>query len=192
MKEAPKFNAPGRQGRASALCVQARNWLPWQSVKGRSKGCLKTMAFRSKDGKQHLSFLALELGDRGNNSYYIDRESFEFYLFAPDQTGCSWKADVPSGFLCDTNLIKIVAPETPESTKLRKKQIPGRKSGATQRVLTQGPCHSGMHGLQRKNNGKREMVFSPSMPWMGCTKTLKTHFPPHIFFNVILSHNTST
>lgn len=133
MKEAPKFNAPGRQGRASALCVQARNWLPWQSVKVRSKGCLKTMAFRSKDGKQHLSFLALELGDRGNNSYYIDRESFEFYIFAPDQTGCSWKADVPSGFLCDTNLIKIVAPETPESTKLRKKQIPGRKSGATQK-----------------------------------------------------------
>lgn len=72
--------------RESALCMQARNWLPWQSVKVRSKGRLKTMAFRNQDGKQHLSFLALELGDRGNNSCYIDRQSFEFSLLPP----CTW------------------------------------------------------------------------------------------------------
>jgi len=60
--------------------MQGRNCLPRQSARVRSKGCLKTLAFRSKDGKQHLSFLALELGDRGNNSHCVDRELFEFPL----------------------------------------------------------------------------------------------------------------
>lgn len=48
-----------------------------------------------------------------------------------------------------------------------------------------------MRGLQRKNKGRREIVFSPNMLWMGCTKTLKTHFQPHLFFIIILSHYTS-
>lgn len=86
VNEALKFNDPSRQGRVSALCMQARNWLPWQSVQVRSKGFLKTMAFRSKNGKQHLSFLALELGDRRNSSYCIDRELFEFSLLPL----CTW------------------------------------------------------------------------------------------------------
>lgn len=60
--------------------MQAGNPLPWQSVEVRSKGCLKTLAFRSKDGKQHLSFLALELRDRGNNSYCMDGALFESSL----------------------------------------------------------------------------------------------------------------
>lgn len=60
--------------------MQARSPLPWQSVEGRSKGCLKSRAFRREDGKQHLFLLVLELGDRGNNSYCMDRALFEFSL----------------------------------------------------------------------------------------------------------------
>lgn len=159
--------------------MQARNWLPWQSVEVRSKGRLKTMAFRSQDGKQHLSFLALELGDRRNNSCSIDRESFEFSLLPL----CTWSNRQrlkgwcairlpvwynPHKNCCNWNIWKHKVWKKTDSRK--------GKWGNTKRVLTQGPCHSGMRGLQRKNKGRREIVFSANMLWMGCTKTLKTHF----------------
>lgn len=40
----------------------------------------KSGFFRSEDGKQHLFLLVLELGDRRNNSYCMDRALFDFSL----------------------------------------------------------------------------------------------------------------
>lgn len=177
--------------------MQAGNWLPWQSVRVTSKGCLKTLAFRSNDGKQHLPFLALELGDRGNNRYCTDRELFEFSPLPL----CTWSnsrqlkgwctVGLPAWYERDKNCCSWNIWEHKAQKKNPRSQ--GGKARQHKKSPKLGPCRSGLHRLQRKSKGRRENGFSPNMPWMGCTGALKkTHFHPHLFFNIILSLYTST
>lgn len=163
--------------------MQARNRLPWQSVKVRSKGCLKTLAFRSKDGKQHFSFLALELGDRGNNSYCIDRELFEFSLLPP----CTWSNSrrlkgwctirLPAWYERDKNLLQL---KHLRAQSLEKNRSQGGKVRQHKKSPKLGPCCSGLLRLQRRAKWRRENCFSPNVPWLGCTQLYTLPNPPFL------------
>lgn len=112
-------------------------------------------------------------------------------LCAPDQTAGGWKADGLSGFLPDMSLIKVVAAGTSKSMKLRKRNR--SQSGKVREHKESpklGPCHCGMLRLQRKTKEWREKRFSPKYA-LDVLYTSCTQFQPHLFFSIILSHNTS-